>query len=383
MTAFTAALMETIAEAGRDSHAERLSIDDVVDGTKQKLAALGLPQPEHYSIPGQRAPSEDPGGTVRPIFPNLFCQPTLSPTAILEELYARIIETDKKSRARTNETRARLETETTETRAQLEREAARIGRRGRVRAVIVTLVSLAVTAGSIGLLVTWWRRTQDIVATVNPALGWQRVATVRKGELSCLRADGRTNLGLNQVVNMMNIAKPLVVKYAPPDSKLKAIDYPWKKDYDRAIFRRPWNDPDGAEMPPDDMLEEARIRPDCRWGKLLLTLLPESSTLLASSDPFRVLSESNVALKDVICIGARYEFTAPENGVLAVIVNDAVASPVFPKDRSRSNELFLALSEASKHLEGGQRISEESIPLFWFSDNGGALSVRVRAGRCP
>jgi hypothetical protein len=229
---------------------------------------------------------------------------------------------------------------------------------------------------------------RDEVVVINPALGWQGSVSVKRDEQLCITADGRVHLGLNQVVNMINAAKWLIYRFAPQGSETSnaaSTDHDKAEYYSSLRFRRPWTDPNGVQID-DQLLGPAMLRTHCNWGMLLATVVGAKDSLRSSKDPFEVLKQSNDLPDDVRCVGAQLDYTIHRDGELIFIVNDAVNSGVFPDLRLRSKELLDALKAAANAVptESGykQVIDVPSLPLFWYSDNGGQYTVRVRRGPC-
>lgn len=337
-------------------------------------------------------PLQPPAGTSLAsevsVFPNLASPAWLSVAGneAIAAIYRRIVAYDLK-----NIGRAR--------RSSDDREAAiqSVDRRGQLRLLLGLALGIALIAAAltVGLIAIPRHIGQPTVIPVNPALGWHLVDFVDATERVCIQADGRVHLGLNQVVNLMNIAKPLVFEYAEPSrslgmspdefASLRAL-YPWNPSYGRTLSRRAWTSPEGQDYA-DDILDDARLLPSCPWGALVAVVLPRTVDGIADQDPLLALRMGRREPTDIICVGAEHEIVPPIDGTLFVAVNDAVSSNVFPDERARSNELFRALRRASRASGAasgpGLKIDEAAIPLFWFADNGGALIVRASVGRCP
>ncbi|HET7501017.1 MAG TPA: hypothetical protein VFK02_08445, partial [Kofleriaceae bacterium] len=266
---------------------------------------------------------------------------------------------------------------------------------GRKRALFVFLLGLGCVVavlklGGFGTIL----HPPDEIVVINPALGWQGPIPVKRDEQICITADGRVHLGLNQVVNVMNAARAIIARFADVNSETWRIaakrdeqtvgnDKP-TDELSKVRFRRPWSDPNGVQVD-DELLNAAMLQIRCKWGQLVGIEVGSTDPLLSSRDPFAVLRDNDYTPDRVHCIGSKLELTVRRNGNLVFIVNDAVSSDVFP-DRLRSRELYSALKKAAAVLPDEshhQRVIDvPSLPLFWYSDNGGQYTVKIRRGPC-
>ncbi len=263
-----------------------------------------------------------------------------------------------------------------------------IERRGWKRAFLMLGIGLSVVTVVLASgLFREVARAPDDVVVVNPALGWQGGIHVKRDEQVCITADGRVNLGLNQVVNLMNAAKGIIARFAAPDSeaKLAVTADDEVGDLTKLTFRRPWNDPEGVDGE-DTLLSPAKLKIECKWGTLLAVVVADQDSARSSADPFEVLKNSNYSPADVRCIGRRLTYSSPREGQLVFMVNDAVNSGEFPEVRLRSKEILDAMKAAAPVLanesHGRRLLDEASLPLFWYADNGGQFIVQIHHGAC-
>lgn len=216
---------------------------------------------------------------------------------------------------------------------------------------------------------------------VDSTTGWQNSGVyLRKGNRVYLEPSGRIHIASNQLYNLAQIVKPLILMGAPDRNWAPII----RKRYSPPIFNesnhfyRDWIGPEGENIP-SDMLDACKIRPDLKWGALLSTIFPNQVS--DRGDPLRVLQDSRVKASELIPVPAPTEIEAIKDGWLAFIINEAVLSPISDSGESRDFYNSLTRMKAELSYDPRHQLHESSIPLTWFADNIGSFRVIVRRVR--
>jgi Circularly permutated YpsA SLOG family len=212
--------------------------------------------------------------------------------------------------------------------------------------------------------------------TVDATAGFQEYGIhVTKGEQFIIIPEGRIHVAMDHANNLARAVKGIIVhktpgRFGPEIMKryaMPALD-------ESAVFYRDWAGPEGDPVP-SDILEDCKLRKELGWGALLAVVLPYEVS--ARSDPYEVLKSAGLTPLDFTPIPSRTVYTAPRDGWLTFIVNEAVISPLSPSTDSRL--FYDTLKSTAETLEGDprHRIPLDSIPLLWFADNNGAFRVQV------
>ena len=256
------------------------------------------------------------------------------------------------------------------------------------RVLAALALGMAVTLAVLSLLERSKEENSSIVFDLMPYQGWQGPeVAVSKGEHLCVSASGEVHLGSGHITNMLQMIKPIVMRYRDPNDSLGVFldEIPPLADEDLNslnFFRRHWHGPQGRHVT-DEMLDTSRIHEDAPWGALLATVIgTPPSSLLSQADPHRVLKENGIPCSDITLVGGQeISITASRSGWLVFIVNDA--SPSKHSTDRRSRDLYSALERASQQMNSKRhRIESTQIPLIWFQDNVGRYQIQIERRNC-
>jgi hypothetical protein len=215
-------------------------------------------------------------------------------------------------------------------------------------------------------------------ATVDAIAAFQTSGVeAKQGQKLRLSPDGRVSVAIDHQVHLASAVKGFIVQRSPngrwPEFILRR--YPEIPLTEANVFYRDWAGPEGEEVQ-GDILEECKLRKDLGWGALMVVVLPHEPS--ARADPFEVLKAANLSPDDLVPVPHPMTITAPRDGWLAFIINEAIMSPLSPSSDSRM--FYDILKKTSEELAGDVRhqIPLRSIPLLWFADNAGAFRIAIQ-----
>jgi hypothetical protein len=227
----------------------------------------------------------------------------------------------------------------------------------------------------------------DDIMRINPVLGWQNShVEVKNGEKIEFKVTGMVNVGINHIVNKMNVSKSLVAHYSN-DPFLNSFDtiYPFnfEKIKDKGPFRREWENYQGQTLN-DDMLDSIKLVQSANWGALLCIIIDDENVLEIQDPSYYVGGKDStpVVIYNIVNYAENREMICNKDGHLYFIVNDACASEKMDKINKThlGSKIKRAIIKAADSLNSVSKcyyIDKERIPLFWYSDNVGEFKVKI------
>ncbi|MBD2775094.1 effector-associated domain EAD1-containing protein [Iningainema tapete] len=267
--------------------------------------------------------------------------------------------------------------------------------------IILTLLILSVLGEFFGLrkpiVVSPELKSSTEIVIVESTAGWQDSGIeLKENDTVQFDVGGRIHLALRQIINLAEIAKPLIIQNMS-DQELKQVpgsdvqelkkNYLLPKKKTKNTFFRKWLGSEGQQYnlggAKSDMLDRCRIVPDRPWGQLLATVFPKGTKISEKDDPLAVLKEAQIQLSTLKTVNnstMNNTINFNQEGKLAFVINEAVISRQSPFSECRI--YYEKLRYQSKIPESEQyKLDEHSIPMIWFADNVGSFRVKVTVER--
>lgn len=235
---------------------------------------------------------------------------------------------------------------------------------------------------------------------VEATVGFQNSGIeVQPGDYIEFEAEGHIHLSLEQAYNSASLVKPIIIHNTSNKKQLEGIKTrEWVEEKTKLfkpptsnsgnIFYRGWIGPEG-DTEVSEFFEKCKILQGQKWGKLLVTVMPEKlSAQKKLVDPFEIIKSfkgSDFGIEDLKPFDDG-KFVAERKGYLTFIVNDAILSPHYLKYYPDSPDSKLYYDTLQSFINRqGRRPGQiyPSVPLTLFADNIGAFYVNVKINPKP